>query len=82
MARQQCLNARLSVQQMDEFATPDDAGRILLTKAMNQFNWSARVYHRILRVARSVADLEGSDVVKAGHVAQAIQYRRGLLSDG
>ena len=82
MARQQCLNARLSVQQMDEFATPDDAGRQLLVKAMNQFNWSARVYHRILRVARSVADLEGSDTIKASHVAQAIQYRRGLLSDG
>ena len=82
MARQQCMNARLSVQQIDEFAAPDDAGRHLLVKAMNQFNWSARVYHRILRVARSVADLEGSSAVKASHVAQAIQYRRGLLSDG
>ena len=82
MARQGCVNARLSVRQLDEFATPDEAGRNLIAKAMTQFNWSARVYHRILRVARSIADLEECERVGAVHVAQAIQYRRGLLSEG
>ena len=53
-----------------------------MAKAMTQFNWSARVYHRILRVARSIADLDGSDGVRSAHIAQAIQYRRGLLSEG
>ena len=81
MARQGCVNARLSVRQLDEFATPDEAGRNLIAKAMTQFNWSARVYHRILRVARSIADLEGAAAVGVPHVAQAIQYRRGLLSE-
>ena len=65
----------------DEFATPDEAGRNLIAKAMTQFNWSARVYHRILRVARSIADLEGAAAVGVPHVAQAIQYRRGVLSE-
>ncbi len=82
MTRQGCVNARLSVSQLDVFAQPDDAGRKLMAKAMTQFNWSARVYHRILRVARSIADLDGSDGVRSVHIAQAIQYRRGLLSEG
>lgn len=82
MTRQGCVNARLSVSQLDVFAQPDDAGRKLMAKAMTQFNWSARVYHRILRVARSIADLDGSDGVRSAHIAQAIQYRRGLLSEG
>jgi magnesium chelatase family protein len=46
---------------------------------MTQLNWSARVYHRVLRVARTVADLEGVEHINATHVAQAIQYRRALM---
>ena len=67
--------------QLDAHATPDERGHSVLTKAMNQLNWSARVYHRVLRVARTVADLEGAKQVTASHIAQAIQYRRGLLSE-
>ena len=79
VARQGCANARLSVKQIDAHATPDERGRDVLAKAMTQLNWSARVYHRVLRVARTVADLEGVEQVKATHVAQAIQYRRALM---
>jgi magnesium chelatase family protein len=78
IARQGCVNARLSVKQLDAHATPDEAGRTILAKAMTQLNWSARVYHRILRVARTIADLEGVQAIGAPHVAQAIQYRRAL----
>lgn len=79
IARQTCVNARLSVKQIDQYATPDERGRAVLAKAMTQLNWSARVYHRVLRVARTVADLEGVEHINATHVAQAIQYRRALM---
>jgi magnesium chelatase family protein len=78
VARQGVVNARLSVKQVDTHCVPDDAARQLLAKAMEQLNWSARVYHRVLRVARTIADLESVDVIGVVHVAQAIQYRRAL----
>jgi magnesium chelatase family protein len=45
---------------------------------MQHLHWSARAYHRVLKVARTIADLAGVDTVNAQHVAEAIQYRRGL----
>jgi magnesium chelatase family protein len=56
-------------------ATPDAAGRELLRAAIERLGLSARAYDRILRVARTIADLEGSEGVRAAHVAEAIQYR-------
>lgn len=79
MARQNCVNARLTVKLIDQYAMPTDAGQKLLSRAMNQLHWSARIYHRILRVARTVADLVQSERVDAPHIAQAIQYRRALV---
>lgn len=78
IARQGVVNARLSVKQVDAFCVPDEAARELLAKAMERLNWSARVYHRVLRVARTIADLENVRVINGSHVAQAIQYRRAL----
>ena len=61
---------------MDAHCTPDPAGAALLTQAIRRLGLSARGYHRILKVARTIADLAGADAVSARHVAEAIQYRR------
>jgi magnesium chelatase family protein len=45
---------------------------------MARLNWSARAYHRVLKVARTAADLAGAETVSAPHVAEAVQYRRAL----
>ena len=57
------------------FCTPDAAGRALLGAAMNRLGLSARAYDRILKLARTIADLDGSEQVRAPHIAEAIQYR-------
>ncbi|MBE1237451.1 YifB family Mg chelatase-like AAA ATPase [Phaeovibrio sulfidiphilus] len=57
------------------FATPDDAGQRLLNRATEEFRLSARTYHRVLRVARTIADLEGEACVCAPHIAEALSYR-------
>ncbi|MDP3538163.1 MAG: YifB family Mg chelatase-like AAA ATPase [Azonexus sp.] len=75
-ARQQKPNARLSAAEVDACCTPDEAGSKLLKQATTQLDLSARAWHRILKVARTIADLAGSDTVRAPHVAEAIQYRR------
>ena len=79
-ARQGKANARLSAAEVEIHATPDAAGAALLAQAMRQLGFSARGYHRLLKVARTLADLAGSDTVGAAQVAEAIQYRRGLAA--
>jgi magnesium chelatase family protein len=53
----------------------DDAGKGLLKAAMQQLHMSARAYHRILKLARMIADLAGSDNIETAHLSEAIQYR-------
>ncbi len=69
------VNARLTPSQLEAFAMPDGEGMKLLDTAMSRFSLSARSYHRILKVARTIADIEGVDLVQSGHVAEALQYR-------
>ena len=75
-ARQQKPNARLNAAEVDARCTPDKAGSELLKQATARLNLSARAWHRILKVARTIADLADSPDIKAPHVAEAIQYRR------
>jgi magnesium chelatase family protein len=75
-ARQGQPNARLTIRETDLHCQPDAAGAALLKQALARFNLSARAYHRVLRVARSIADLAGSADIAPSHVAEAVQYRR------
>ncbi len=76
MARQGKPNTALGTQEIDQLCQLDAAGETLLKKAIAQLNLSARAYHRVLKLARSVADLAGSDTISMVHLAEAIQYRR------
>jgi magnesium chelatase family protein len=58
-----------------KFCRLDQAGENLLSGAVRQLGLSARAYHRILKVARTVADLEGSESIASHHLLEAIQYR-------
>ncbi len=71
-------NAEADGAVLDEAATPEEAGRALLTRAAERLHLSARGYHRVLRVARTLADLDGAPVVARRHVAEALSYRRGF----
>ena len=68
-------NAGMSSRQIKQFCKIDSESSALLEKAMDKFGLSARAHDRILKIARTIADLEGSNNIKAPHIAEAIQYR-------
>lgn len=68
-------NAQMTSKMLTEYAQPDTTGLNLLRNAMNRLNLSARAYDRILKVARTIADLDHSSTVKSMHIAEAIGYR-------
>ncbi len=71
-------NAEMEGQLLDEIAAPDAAGRELLAEAAVHMRLSARGYHRVLKVARTLADLAGDEQVSRPHIAEALSYRRRL----
>lgn len=74
-------NAQMTSKLMQQFAQPDAAGMTMLREAMNRLQLSARAYDRILRVARTIADLDGSETILSHHLAEAIGYRNLDRSD-
>lgn len=68
-------NAQMSVKQIREFCMLEDSSKQLLKNAMEKLNLSARAYDRILKVSRTIADLENSENIKGAHISEAIQYR-------
>ena len=74
--RQSKPNALLGSKEVDQFCAADDAGMNLLKQAVSKLNLSARAYHRILKVARTISDLAGDQMIKPTHIAEAVQYRR------
>jgi len=72
-------NADMRVGEIRQFCKPQDEGQSLMRAAMTQLNLSARAYHRILRLARTIADLAGSEEIQSVHLARALEYRPKLM---
>lgn len=70
------VNAAIDGRALEDIATPDEAGRKLMTDAVAAFGLTARGYHRVLRVARTIADLDGDETITRAHIAEALSYRR------
>ena len=78
LERQGKQNGRLNTHEIERHCALDPLGERTLRSAMSLMNWSARAYHRVLKVARTIADLAGAPAIGGAHMAEAVQYRRGL----
>jgi magnesium chelatase family protein len=76
LARQGKPNCELAARELDRHCRVDASAQALLKAAIARLNLSARAYHRVLKIARSIADLAGEEGILAAHVAEAVQYRR------
>jgi magnesium chelatase family protein len=72
-------NADMRVGEIRQFCKLQDEGQSLMRAAMSQMNLSARAYHRILKLARTIADLAGSEEIHSAHLAEALQYRPKIM---
>jgi len=72
-------NADMRVGEIRQFCKLQDEGQSLMRAAMSQMNLSARAYHRILKLARTIADLAGSEEIQSSHLAEALQYRPKIM---
>jgi magnesium chelatase family protein len=82
IARQGKLNDQLQGAELEEACAIDEPVQKLLHAASVRLGWSARAYHRVLKVARTIADLADAEGIASQHVAEAIQYRRSLRDTG
>jgi len=68
-------NAEMNNKQLKQFCNLDEQSILLLKQAISKLNLSARAFHRVIKIARTIADLEDSTKIKSNHVAEALQYR-------
>ena len=86
MARQQDRqgrpNAALDAGQLDSLCPLDEPASRFLQQAATRLGWSGRGLHRVIKVARTIADLAGSETIAVAHVAEALQFRRSVIGPG
>ena len=75
------VNAQMDVRSIEKLCPLDDASESLLTQAVRRLGLSMRAFHRMIKVARTIADLQSSDEIKQEHVAEALQYRQSVIAD-
>lgn len=68
-------NAEMNNKQLKQFCNLDEQSILLLKQAISKLNLSARGFHRVIKIARTIADLEDSEKIKSNHIAEALQYR-------
>jgi magnesium chelatase family protein len=74
--RQNALNARLPPSGVDVYCIPNESAQVFARQALKKLGLSARSYHRVLKMARTIADLAQEEDISTGHLSEAIQYRR------
>lgn len=70
-----CINGDMGPAEVQTFCQIDEAGKNLLRTAVQQMNLSARAYHRVLKLSRTIADLDAAEQIQVNHLAEALQYR-------
>ena len=73
------VNGDMGPAEVQKFCQLDEAGKNLMRSAVQQMNLSARAYHRVLKLSRTIADLAGEDAIEPQHLAEALQYRPRML---
>ena len=68
-------NSEMGIKEIEQFCLLEKEAEDLIKKAIDKYSLSARAYHRILKISRTIADLEGKELIEASQVAEALQYK-------